>query len=83
MCAAAGGFASTVDEKDSLIPISSSRLYRVHKEHERHAGGITKEEQQEDWEFFSPGSPSFFFKHRTGDLGSLQLLIKSQLVLLS
>ncbi|PLW40079.1 hypothetical protein PCANC_16358 [Puccinia coronata f. sp. avenae] len=81
MCAAAGGFASTVDEKDSLIPISSSRLYRVHKQHERRAGGNTKEEQQEDWEFFSPGSPSFFFKHRTGDLGSLQLLIKTAILL--
>lgn len=42
---------------------------------------MTREEEEEEREFLSPASPSFFFKHRTGDLGSLQLLIKAAILL--
>lgn len=80
ICAAAGGFASTVDERDSMIPISCPTIYRVNKENGSY-GRVTREEEEEEREFLSPASPSFFFKHRTGDLGSLQLLIKMAILL--
>ncbi|OAV93216.1 hypothetical protein PTTG_05590 [Puccinia triticina 1-1 BBBD Race 1] len=80
MCSAAGGFASTVDERDSLIPISSPAIYRVN-EQDGSQRPMTREEEAEEREFFSPSSPSFFYKHRTGDQGSLQLLIKAAILL--
>ncbi|KAI7947199.1 hypothetical protein MJO28_009107 [Puccinia striiformis f. sp. tritici] len=81
MCAAAGGFASTVDERDSMIPISSPTISRVTEVEGAQHRSMTREEEEEERELFSPHSPSFFFKHRTGDLGSLQLLIKAAILL--